>query len=292
MTQEFVTLPRDVMEQVRGALAYVGAGNSSTNPNLAQSTCRQAIWKLDHALRAALEQPQNHVPDVGNMVQAGWKLVPVEPTVEMMDAGGAATRRCYQHLNKGEVMCSYVYRHMLDAAPQPQVDPEPVTLLRFNTWSSNEGDSWYDCPTDAQIIEDVFGGETPMVGAEYEVSAGWRCVTATYRITWVSENGDCEAECISHPQENASSASTPRQPQVEQAPVAVVDFTTGGWREIVDAMRTLPDGAQLYTHPQARREPLTHYEIHELFRRSCDDCQDGDEIKAFARSIEAAHGIK
>lgn len=82
------------------------------------------------------------------------------------------------------------------------------------------------------------------------------------------------------------------QPQVEQEPVAVVDFTTEGWREIVDALRTLPDGAQPYTHPQARREPLTHYEIHELFRRSWDYCQDGDEIKAFARAIEAAHGIK
>lgn len=55
-----VTLPREVVEQVRDALAYVGAGNSSTNPNLAQSTCRQAIWKLDHALRAALEQPQEN----------------------------------------------------------------------------------------------------------------------------------------------------------------------------------------------------------------------------------------
>lgn len=52
-------------------------------------------------------------------IPPGWKLVPVEPTVEMMDAGGAATRRCYQHLNKDEVMCSYVYRHMLAAAPQP-----------------------------------------------------------------------------------------------------------------------------------------------------------------------------
>lgn len=82
------------------------------------------------------------------------------------------------------------------------------------------------------------------------------------------------------------------QPQGEQEPVAVVDFTTEGWRKIVDALRTLPDGAQLYTHPQPKREPLTHYEIHELFRRSWDYCQDGDEIKAFARAIEHAHNIK
>lgn len=48
-----ITIDSSVLEQVRGALAYVGAGNASENPNLAQSTCRQAIWKLDHALRAA-----------------------------------------------------------------------------------------------------------------------------------------------------------------------------------------------------------------------------------------------
>lgn len=55
---------------------------------------------------------------------------------------------------------------------------------------------------------------------------------------------------------------------------------------------TKPVWTPLYTHPQPEREPLTHYEIHELFRRSWDDCQDGDEIKAFARAIEAAHNIK
>ena len=51
--------------------------------------------------------------------------------------------------------------------------------------------------------------------------------------------------------------SDAQQPQGEQEPVAVVDFTTEGWRKIVDALRTLPDGAQLYTRPQPAQEPLT-----------------------------------
>ena len=69
MTQEFVTLPREVVEHVRGALAYVGVGNASENPNLAQSTCRQAIWKLDHALRAALDRPQAEQPAMTPIAQ-------------------------------------------------------------------------------------------------------------------------------------------------------------------------------------------------------------------------------
>lgn len=249
MTQEFVTLPREVVEQAIAAMQRAGEQRGSTASEvvameamraaLEQSTDNHDWYQLGfregvvkgreelsaeqphtteqsymgcvtsdmHELAewlntmyedskeqiAALEQPQNHVPDVGNMVQAGWMPVPVEPTEAMLDAG------CEAVDGPDWTGPNSVYRAMLAAAPQPQV---------------------------------------------------------------------------------------------EQEPVAVVDFTTEGWREIVDALRTLPDGAQLYTHPQARREPLTHYEIHELFRRSWDYCQDGDEIKAFARAIEAAHGIK
>ena len=72
----------------------------------------------------------------------------------------------------------------------------------FDCFSSNEGDTWHDYPADAQIIEDVFGGDMPVVGDEYEITAGWCGVTAKYRITSVDTDGDCEVECVSHPQEN------------------------------------------------------------------------------------------
>ena len=129
------------------------------------------------------------------------------------------------------------------ALEQSQGEQEPVTLKPFNTWSSNEGDSWHDFPTDAQIIEDVFGGETPVVGTEYEVSAGWHCVTATYRITWVSEDGDCEAECISHKQENSA-------PQPDPDPYLYYDPENGDtWtQEAINDGCHPPDGLiALYT---------------------------------------------
>lgn len=77
----------------------------------------------------------------------------------------------------------------------------PSNYQRFQCWSNNEGDTWYECPEDAQIIYDIFGDE-PAVGAEYELTAGWNSVTARYRIISVDGNGDCEVECISHPEEN------------------------------------------------------------------------------------------
>ena len=73
-----ITLPRSVVEQAleaweqaRGALAYVAVGNAPSNPNLARSTCSQAVWVLDNAepaLRAALEQPQVEQEPVAWMV--------------------------------------------------------------------------------------------------------------------------------------------------------------------------------------------------------------------------------
>ncbi len=61
----------------------------------------------------ALEQPQNHVPDVGNMVQAGWKLVPVEPTQAMLDQ---------LRFGWSDISTAYVidrWKRTIAAAPQP-----------------------------------------------------------------------------------------------------------------------------------------------------------------------------
>lgn len=220
MTQEFVTLPREVVEQALEAMtAAMGAGPY-------KHRCSDAA----EALRAAFEQPQNHVPDVGNMVQSGWNLVPVEPTEEMLRAGcgsesPAMFRESLRRETDGQKTVEMVekiiqrnlnsYRAMLAAAPQPQTTEQ---------------------------------------------------------------------------------SSAVQQPQGEQEPVATLHCTEECYvyARATDAGKRIrfEQPIDLYTHPQPKREPLTHYEIHELFRRSWDDCQDGDEIKAFARAIEAAHGIK
>lgn len=132
---EMIMLPREVVEQALESLLNEGNFRKLLKP---------LIEKSIDTLSAALEQPQDHVPDAWNMVPEGWKLVPVGPTVEMMDAGGAATRRCYQHLNKDEVMCSYVYRAMLAAAPQPPAlgRPQSNPTNPYLWYDPENGDTW------------------------------------------------------------------------------------------------------------------------------------------------------
>ena len=104
-----ITLPRSVVEQALEALKYERDANNPLD------------WYHDKtmtALCAALEQPQVNSPEIPE----GWKLVPVKPTEDMLNAvawpGCAATD----------------WEHMLAAAPQPpvveqpQVEQEPVEL--------------------------------------------------------------------------------------------------------------------------------------------------------------------
>lgn len=73
---------------------------------------------------------------------------------------------------------------------------------RFECWSTNEGDSWYENPEDAELLYDVLG-DSPKVGDEFEVMAGWYSVQARYRIV-SQKDDDFDVECISHPEDNAA----------------------------------------------------------------------------------------
>ena len=58
MEQEFVTLPREVVERAITAIETNSfPGNYDRH------------YEAINSLRTALEQPQNHVPDAGNMAQ-------------------------------------------------------------------------------------------------------------------------------------------------------------------------------------------------------------------------------
>ena len=56
---------------------------------------------------------------------AGWRLVPEEPTIEMIDAGDNAYEPTYTGTYTSDP-CT-VYRAMLAAAPQPPVQRKPMT---------------------------------------------------------------------------------------------------------------------------------------------------------------------
>lgn len=83
-----------------------------------------------------------------------------------------------------------------------QVKPASEQKPRFECWSTNEGDSWHEHPADAELLYDVLGN-SPKVGDEFEVMAGWCSVQARYRIV-SQKDDDFEVECISHPEDNTA----------------------------------------------------------------------------------------
>jgi hypothetical protein len=95
----------------------------------------------EEALRAALEQSDIEIPA---SVPEGWKLVPVEPTNEMVQAW----------LDTYEGNIQTVYRAMLAAAPQPpvveqpQVEQEPVAWIERWYGSGPERGWWIVCGRD------------------------------------------------------------------------------------------------------------------------------------------------
>jgi len=106
MEQKFVTLPREVVEQALEALINEGEFRKLLKP---------LIEKSIDSIRAALEQPKNHIGQHLGMVPAGWKLVPVEPN----EAMHRAAVRTVVHCTGNDDFPPAVYRAMLDAAPQP-----------------------------------------------------------------------------------------------------------------------------------------------------------------------------
>ena len=263
-TQEFVTLPREVVDQVRGALAYVGVGNASENPNLAQSTCRQAIWKLDHALRAALEHQQNHVPDAGNMVPAGWRLVPVEPTEKMVDLG-----RGLSSFPNG------VYRAMLSAAPQPPTT-EDFSVVQ------PQANQPVMTPIAQRKLDSLLTEGYTISGYSiyHEQKHQHGFVTGAGLVGWWKPEG------VEHV-----------QPLGEQklfawiSPRALEWGTRQSEKVVKLACKAQPEydfTEPLYTHPQPKQEPLTDEEIDKL----CPQFDDPMRREMWIIGFKAAHNIK
>ena len=127
-------------EQAEDMLEAIGAGGveklGQPDDTALQEAAKQARdWIAEHPDRrpvsagrmvatltnalAAAPQRQDHTAQHLNMVPEGWKPVPVEPTNEMVQAW----------LDTYEGNIQTVYRAMLAAAPQPQVEQEPVAEL-------------------------------------------------------------------------------------------------------------------------------------------------------------------
>lgn len=129
-TQEFVTLPREVVKRALASLESEFGKHSKSASDI----------------RAALDRPQNHVPDAGNMASAGWKLVPVEPTIHMLHRADGLTCIDFAALGREGAFdldeLKEIYRSMLAAAPQPPAVEQPRGEQEPVAWQYRMRPDW------------------------------------------------------------------------------------------------------------------------------------------------------
>ena len=128
-----ITLPREVAKRI---LRNIEIGNKLS-----------AGIEMRREIEAALEQPQDHPEQNLNMVPAGWKLVPTEPTPNMDEAA--------KHIS---VCREDVYRAMLDAAPQPPVVEQPQGEQEPVAWDE-EIIEFLHAHYDTKMIKELDSGD-------------------------------------------------------------------------------------------------------------------------------------
>lgn len=153
-----------------------------------------------------------------------YRVVPKPPLLQMVPPASCDGTRCpsrnncLRHEEPGNFDTVKRANAMLMCLCQEAADAPSEQKPRFECWSTNEGDSWYDNHEDAELLYDVLG-DSPKVGDEFEVMAGWYSVQARYRIASQTDD-DFEVECISHPEDNTA----PQTDYKAQRDVERLDF--------------------------------------------------------------------
>lgn len=307
MKQEFVTLPREVVEQAQMWVPLLaemaGLDTETTTAEFSEfadgrPASEFTIANVITALRAALEQPQNHIEQHLGMVPAGWKLVPVEPTREMIEDGKDAHYEAEKRIQepgawkqggfaKRAVRAAHVFQAMLAAAPQP-----PTT----------EDSSVVQPQANQPALTPVAQRKLDSLLTEGYTISGYSIyhkqkhqhgfVTGSGLVGWWKPEG------VEYP-----------QPQSEQEPVAwlktwdsVGHARTGMKRvDLTPECETwlanmFPVITPLYTHPQPKRNPLTDEQIDAIadaMQGGLEGFMKGWGWRQFARAvIEATNNIK
>ena len=290
MKQEFVTLPREVVEHVlkamgRGGLlrqrqamaaihaaleqpqrkltpqdisdsALLGNIESPFNSCMHQEHCKRWKAQADQQHQGELSSDNDlqcensHFITTSSSVPFGYKLVPVEPTQEMLDA--------YIHMQGRFSSARSDWAAMLAAAPQP-----PVV-------GQSDNDT-------VPVPRSLLGAACAAISRKQDAP---KVLEQLRRYT----TGD-----LSQP--------AAEQPQVEQKPVAEVIEShvraglDGRFTAVVAGRERLSVGAEIFVHPQPNREPLSLAQIAEVFGWKPGYLPTPEQVHD-ARAIEAAHNIK
>lgn len=267
-TQEFVTLPSEVVEQ---ALEALFEADSVRGDYQNVKVRRNSIA----ALRAALEQPQNHVPDAGNMVPVGWKLVPVVPTDDML-----YDIQEFSHIlpPRGK----RIWAHMLAAAPQPPTVKECLTV------EQPQGEQLAMTPIAQRKLDSLLTEGYTISGYSvyHEQKHQHGFATGAGLVGWWRPEG------MEYPQPLGEQEPLfwyrPRGDGLYEGPlhksqIERVREESGGW-------------VPLYTNQQPKREPLTDEQIDAIadaMPGGLEGFMKGWGWRQFARAIlEATNNIK
>lgn len=259
MTQEFVTLPREVVELAIEALFCTDSEEGST----AYENELKAVKKL----RAALKQPQDHIEQHLGMVPAGWRLVPVTPTPEMIRVMCAYDGTQYSNTFDSDDF-KEDYRNMLAAAPQPQADQPAMT------------------PIAQRKLDSLLAGGYTISGYSvyHERKHQHGFVTGAGLVGWWRPEG------VEYP--------LPQGEQLKGCHKIDKPCRVGKWNFGVGNLcrRVIEEAQRQYNNPQPKRDPLTDEQIDAIadaMPGGLEGFMKGWGWRQFARAvIEAAHNIK
>ena len=221
------------------------------------------------------DHPEQHL----DMVPVGWKLVPTDPTPEMIKEMHAYDGTQYSD-PFGSDDFKDDYRNMLDAAPrppareQPQVEQEP-------DWTNSETGLLECWKSPLHSMPDRLLMADGAVAFRDKTISNLRLQIASYQSAQ-------QLPAVEH--------SSAVQPQGAQEPVAFwcegsyFDTEEEGLKYLSSSNCLISEElTPLYTHPQPKRQPLTDEQI----RKIGTDLPEEHRFhsRMFARAIEAAHGI-
>ena len=138
-----ITLPREVAKRI---LRNIEIGNKLS-----------AGIEMRREIEAALEQPQDHPEQRLNMVPEGWKLVPTDPTPEMIKEMHAYDGTQYSDPFESDDFKDD-YRNMLDAAPRPPVRERPQVEQEPVAWAE-EIIEYLHAYYDTEMIKEIDSGD-------------------------------------------------------------------------------------------------------------------------------------
>ena len=267
MTQEFVTLPREVVELAIETLLCTDSEEGST----AFEDELKAVKKL----RAALDKPQANQPAMTPIAQR--KLDSLLTEGYTISGYSIYNEQKHQHgFVTGAGLVGWWKPEGMEH-PQPRCE-QPLRYL--------DGGSRYK-------VTHLKTSGYCIIGLPEELLGRW--------VALVDATDNKHMDSHQQPPTTEQSSAV-QQPRGEQEPVAWLTIEVMGPRTRVDVewedqLKKLPSGIyKLYTNPQPKLEPLTDAEIGQALRWFYQDHRAAeigleDDI-AVARAIEAAHNIK